>query len=31
MNYQPTTAEHRLLWRLVANSGEGFNDVARGR
>jgi hypothetical protein len=27
MNYQPTTAEHRLLWRLVANSGEGFNDV----
>jgi hypothetical protein len=26
MNYQPTTAEHRLLWRLVANSGEGFND-----
>lgn len=29
MNYQPTTAEHRLLWKLVANSGEGFNnDIA---
>jgi hypothetical protein len=26
MNHQPTIAEHRLLWRLVANSGEGFND-----
>jgi hypothetical protein len=27
MSYQPTTAEHRLLWRLVAHSGEGFNDA----
>jgi hypothetical protein len=26
MNYQPTTAEQRLLWMLVANSGEGFNN-----
>src|SRR4051794_39898159 len=26
MNYLPTTAEHRLLWRLVANSEEGFNN-----
>jgi hypothetical protein len=26
MNYEPTTAEHRLLWTLVANSGEGFNN-----
>jgi hypothetical protein len=26
MNYRPTTAEQRLLWMLVANSGEGFND-----
>jgi hypothetical protein len=26
MNYQATTAEHRLLWMLVANSGEGFNN-----
>lgn len=26
MKRQLTTAEHRLLWALVANSGEGFND-----
>lgn len=26
MNDQLTTAEHRLLWALVASGGEGFND-----